>query len=47
VIDLTIEVPSITVHNVWDLPLWAWRSYANYIDDLRRRAREQEARRGR
>lgn len=39
-IHLSIEVPSITVHNVWDLPLWAWRSYAAYIDDLERRAKE-------
>jgi len=29
-------VPSVTVWNVWDLPLWAWRMYATYVDDYRR-----------
>lgn len=48
VIDLSLIVPSITPLNVWDLPLWAWRSYAAVVDDQREKSRraEQEARRG-
>lgn len=45
-IELSILVPSVTVWNVWDLPLWAWRSYARYVDDQRQRARELERRAG-
>lgn len=36
----------ITVWNVWDLPLWAWRTYAAEVDRLREEARK-EARNGR
>lgn len=30
---LSTLVDSVTVWNVWDLPLWAWMSYAQYHDD--------------
>ena len=42
-IRLSMLVPSVTVWNVWDLPLWAWRSYAAVVDayeaELRKEAR--------
>ena len=41
-IDLSLIVPSINPINVWDLPLWAWRSYAAVVDDQRQKAREAE-----
>lgn len=30
---LTHEFPSLSVWNVWDLPLWAWRQYAAFTDE--------------
>lgn len=30
----------ITVFNVWDLPLWAWRDYARIVDRQRAKALE-------
>lgn len=38
VIQLSLLVPSINPLNVWDLPLWAWRSYARVVDEHERRA---------
>jgi hypothetical protein len=35
-------VPTISVWNVWDLPLWAWRMYAPYVDDYETKAKEAE-----
>lgn len=32
VVLLTTLVPSLTVENVWRLPLWAWRQYAAMAD---------------
>lgn len=45
VLDLTLMGVGVTVWNVWDLPLWAWRGYAEHID--RERLRAEEASRGR
>ena len=42
---LTTLVPSLSVWNVWDLPLWAWQSYAAYHDDYVKQM--EEASRGR
>ena len=41
VIDLTVLVPSITTANVWDLAVWAWWQYADYVDRERAEARKQ------
>jgi len=41
VIDLSLLVGSINPMNVWDLPLWAWRSYAAFVDDRRRQVEEE------
>ena len=39
VVLLTTLVPTLSIWNVWDLPLWAWQSYAamhdQYVDNLR------------
>lgn len=40
---LTTLVPSVSVWNVWDLPLWAWRGYARFVDDYEAQMRRQEA----
>jgi streptogramin lyase len=45
-VQLSILVPSVTVWNVYDLPLWAWRAYAKYVDDYRAQ-KAKEARDGR
>ena len=37
---LTTLVASLSVWNVWDLPLWAWRSYAGVHDDYVQQMRE-------
>jgi len=42
---LSLLVGSINPLNVWDLPLWAWRSYARVVDDHREQMRK-EARNG-
>lgn len=41
-VQLTVLVPGVTVWNIWDLPLWAWRQYAAYVDEHRRQAKEAE-----
>lgn len=45
VVLLTALIPSLSVANVWDLPLWAWQSYAAYHDDYV--TKSKEANRGR
>jgi hypothetical protein len=40
VILLTTLVHTMSVHNVWDLPLWAWRSYEALHDDYVKQAKE-------
>lgn len=45
-IDLSLLVPSVTVWNVFDLPLWAWRSYKSYVDRERRKAAERRREQG-
>lgn len=37
---LTVLVPSLSFQNIWDLPLWLWRQYAEYADEDARRNRE-------
>jgi len=43
---LTVLVPSVTVWNVWDLPLYAWRWYADYVDQVEARNREEARKHG-
>jgi hypothetical protein len=33
----------LTVWNVWDLPVWAWRSYAAVVDEQHRQMQMREA----
>lgn len=42
---LTTLVPSLSIWNVWDLPVWAWRAYAAMHDEYVRKV--EEANRGR
>jgi hypothetical protein len=28
-----LHVPSLSVNNVWDLPLWSWRQYVDWQDE--------------
>jgi hypothetical protein len=37
---LTYLIPSLSIWNVWDLPLWAWRSYAAMHDEYVKSQRE-------
>ena len=46
VVGLSMLVPSITVHNVWLLPLWAWRSYADLYDRQQAELKKQEGQHG-
>ena len=34
IVGLSFEVPTINPLTVWDLPLWAWQSYAATYDEL-------------
>jgi hypothetical protein len=30
---LSLHVASLSVRDVWDLPLWTWRQYVSWQDD--------------
>jgi hypothetical protein len=38
-----MHVASLSVWNVWDLPLWAWREYRAWHDAEQARIRKQLA----
>lgn len=42
-IQMSLIGAGLTVWNVWDLPVWAWRSYAHLVDEQERRMREEAA----
>ncbi|GAC1387540.1 MAG: hypothetical protein NVSMB48_27010 [Marmoricola sp.] len=43
---LTTKVPSLSVWNVWDLPMWAWREYRALHDEYVKQLREQARKNG-